>query len=88
MSATAAFFVGVLVGGLLVFVACAVWAYEAMHPHDELSELERYAAQIEDRLEIDPRHPYDGIYCRDETIRLQAAEIDGLRAELVRRGSE
>jgi hypothetical protein len=32
------------------------------------------------RLEVDERHPYDGIYCRDETIRLQDAEIDRLRS--------
>lgn len=83
-----ALLIGFVLGGLTATVVCALWAFRAMHPHDELSDLERYAAQIEDRLEIDPRHPYDGIYCRDETIRLQAAEIDGLRAELVRRGSE
>jgi hypothetical protein len=36
------------------------------------------------RLEVDERHPYDGIYCRDETIRLQDAEIAKLRAVLQR----
>ena len=50
--------------------------------------LRRRLRQIEDRIEIDPRHPYDGIYCRDETIRLQDKEIDSLRAELARRGAE
>jgi hypothetical protein len=33
------------------------------------------------RLEVDERHPYDGIYCRDETIRLQDAEIKRLTAD-------
>jgi hypothetical protein len=35
------------------------------------------------RLEVDERHPYDGIYCRDETIRLQDAEISRLRSMIV-----
>ncbi len=30
------------------------------------------------RLEVDQRHPYDGIDCRDETIKHQAIEIDRL----------
>lgn len=34
------------------------------------------------RLEIDPRHPYDGIYCRDETIRQLEGEVRALRAKL------
>jgi hypothetical protein len=34
------------------------------------------------RLEIDPRHPYDGIDCRDETIRGQDAEIERFKATL------
>jgi len=32
------------------------------------------------RLEIDPRHPYDGIYSRDETIRQLEEQVDTLRA--------
>ncbi len=40
-------------------------------------EIERLRA----RLEIDPSHPYDGIYARDETIRQQDKQIDRLRAE-------
>ena len=36
--------------------------------------------ELEARLEIDPRHPYDGIACRDETIRLLEAELATLRA--------
>ncbi len=35
------------------------------------------------RLEVDERHPYDGIYCRDETIRLQDTEIGRLRSMIV-----
>lgn len=42
------------------------------------AEIERLRA----RLEIDPRHKWDGIACRDETIRLQDAEIERLRADL------
>jgi hypothetical protein len=45
--------------------------------------LREAAAEIErlrERLEVSPDHPYDGIYARDETIRLQEAEISRLRA--------
>jgi hypothetical protein len=41
--------------------------------------------RLRERLEIDPRHPYDGIHCRDETIRGQDAEITRLRAEVARK---
>lgn len=51
--------------------------------------IDRLRAEIEQlktRLEVDPRAPaYDGIACRDETIRHQdamLAEVDGLRTEL------
>lgn len=40
--------------------------------------------RLRERLEIDPSHPYDGIYCRDETIRHQDAEITCLTAEVER----
>ena len=42
------------------------------------AEIERLRA----RLEIDPSHPYDGIYARDETIRQQDKQIERLRAVL------
>jgi hypothetical protein len=38
--------------------------------------------RLRERLEIDPAHPYDGIDCRDETIRVQDAEITRLTAEV------
>jgi hypothetical protein len=41
-------------------------------------------ARLRERLEIDPSHPYDGIYCRDETIRLQDIRIASLKAEVAR----
>ena len=41
--------------------------------------------RLRERLEIDPRHPYDGINCRDETIRGQDAEITRLKAEVERK---
>lgn len=34
---------GFTLGAFLTFGACWLWAMRAMHPHDELSELERYA---------------------------------------------
>ena len=41
-----------------------------------LVEIER----LRERLEIDPAHPYDGIYARDETIRGLDAELLKLKA--------
>jgi hypothetical protein len=37
--------------------------------------------RLRERLEIDPRHPYDGIYCRDATIRGLDGVIDDMRSE-------
>ena len=37
---------------------------------------------LRERLEIDPRHPYDGIECRNETIALQDEQIAALREDL------
>lgn len=48
---TAAFLVGAIVGAFLTFGACWLWAMRAMHPHDELSELERYAMRAAKRAE-------------------------------------
>jgi len=44
-------------------------------------------ARLRERLEIDPTHPYDGIYCRDETIRLQDIRIARLKAEVERKNA-
>lgn len=38
---------------------------------------------LKSRLEIDPRHPIDGIAARDATIKAQDELIDALRAEMV-----
>lgn len=38
-------------------------------------EIER----LRTRLEVDPSHPYDGIYARDETIRGLEKQIESLR---------
>lgn len=39
-------------------------------------------AELEAKLEVDPRHGYDGIDCRDETIKMQDESIGKLKAEL------
>ena len=40
-------------------------------------------AELEKRLEISPEAPaYDGIYCRDETIRMQDEIIDSARSRI------
>lgn len=39
-------------------------------------------ATLEERLEIDPRHSYDGIDSRDATIKMQDQRIDELGAAL------
>jgi hypothetical protein len=51
----------------------------------EYTEMQAEITRLRERLEIDTRHPYDGIYCRDETIRLQDAEIARLKAEVERK---
>ncbi len=45
----------------------------------ELRAACQLADQLKDRLEIDPRHPYDGITCRDETIKGLQEQLDVLR---------
>ena len=45
-----------------------------MHMRAGADEIER----LRGRLEIDPSHPYDGIYCRDETIRGLEKQIANL----------
>jgi hypothetical protein len=58
--------------------------FEDQHAPQNITIALREAAKeldrLRERLEIDPAHPYDGIYCRDETIRLQDAEIERLKA--------
>ena len=45
-----------------------------LHMRAAADEIER----LRDRLEIDPSHPYDGIYARDETIRGLEKQIANL----------
>ena len=40
-------------------------------------ELHAEIARLRERLEIDPEHEYDGIYTRDETIRLLVENSQG-----------
>lgn len=60
--------------------------FEDQHaPQNMTIALREAAAEIErlrKRLEVAPTHPHDGIYCRDETIRLQDAQIAALKAEV------
>jgi hypothetical protein len=37
--------------------------------------------RLRERLEIDDRHPYDGIYCRDVTIKTQDDIIESLQKD-------
>ena len=53
-------------------------AYQKLY----VSELKDENERLRERLEISPDHPYDGIYCRDETIRLLDAKIDDKQAEI------
>jgi len=46
-----ALLIGFVLGGLAATAACALWAFRAMHPHDELSDLERYAARRAEEVE-------------------------------------
>lgn len=58
--------------------------FEAQHaPHNMVLHIRAAAdeiARLRERLEVDPAHPYDGIYARDKTIRLQEAEIKRLQS--------
>jgi len=49
---------------------------------DLARQLERENAELRARLEVSPDHGWDGIACRDETIRLQDRHVDELRAQL------
>jgi hypothetical protein len=49
----------------------------ADHAQEIIAEIER----LRTRLEVDPRHNYDGIDCRDVTIKYQDERIDALEAE-------
>lgn len=72
------------------------WCVEPATKSDEVSELraevdklkrliaERWKPEVErlrNRLEIDERTPYDGIACRDETIKGLDEKCDRLKAE-------
>ena len=46
---------------------------------DMLREMWEEITRLKARLEVSPEHDYDGIACRDETIRLQDERIEGLR---------
>lgn len=48
----------------------------------ELTEARAEIERLTTSLEISPDHPYDGIACRDETIRQMDMECDRLAAEL------
>lgn len=49
---------------------------------NENKRLREEVARLEERLEVDPRHSYDGVYCRNETIKLLEERIERLRAEV------
>ena len=48
----------------------------------EVSALKQRIADLEARLEVDARHPYDGIACRDATIAELQAGYDAARLEI------
>jgi predicted RNase H-like nuclease (RuvC/YqgF family) len=62
------------------------WSSRVIAGHEEdIREITRLTARVEEletRLEVDPSHPYDGIYCRDETIRGQEKQIARLTARV------
>lgn len=45
------------------------WCVKPTPKADEVSELRAEVARLRTRLEISDKHPYDGIDCRDETIK-------------------
>ena len=44
-----------------------------------MAEAAAEIARLRARLEIDPRHPYDGIECRNATIKALESEVASLR---------
>ena len=50
--------------------------------HDKIDEQEARIAELEERLEIDCRHPYDGIAARDVTIKALDERIAELESQL------
>jgi hypothetical protein len=47
----------------------------------EIHELRQHVERLSLRLEVDSEHGYDGILCRDETIRLLEKETMRLRSK-------
>jgi BMFP domain-containing protein YqiC len=45
-------------------------------------ELKKRIHELEERLEIDCDHDYDGIYCRDETIKLLESKLQEYKNKL------
>ncbi len=48
---------------------------------DRAEKAEADNERLRSLLEVDPTHPYDGIYCRDETIRGLELQTDQQRAD-------
>jgi len=67
-------FDGVGAGDLMTLEECAA----------EIGRLVDRTAELEARLEIDPDHPFDGIECRDQTIRALEAQIEELKKPTAR----
>jgi hypothetical protein len=59
------------------------WVFYMPNPAAILALIAEVRA-LRTRLEIDPRHSYDGIDCRDETIRQLEDEVRALREDAAR----
>lgn len=64
-------------------------AVSAQSPHSQIGsklagDALEYIKQLEQRLEIEPGIKYDGIDCRDETIKLLEARIEELKPKAAR----
>lgn len=46
-----------------------------------IEALRKENEELKARLEIDPSHPYDGIYTRDETIKMLEGQLSDLKAK-------
>ncbi|HHG5178095.1 TPA: hypothetical protein ACPWJ6_004244 [Pseudomonas aeruginosa] len=57
------------------------WCVKPLPKAEKISDLKEELQRLRTRLEISDKHPYDGISCRDETIKALDEKCDKIKAE-------
>ncbi|MFU4302112.1 hypothetical protein ACM73N_28165 [Pseudomonas aeruginosa] len=57
------------------------WCVKPLPKAEKISDLKEELQRLRTRLEISDNHPYDGISCRNETIKALDEKCDKLKAE-------